>query len=59
MGGGALKGVVVEGKGRKQWPEDPCREKERWGDGGWVSGGVGGGQPKELEWEDREIERGK
>lgn len=37
---------VVEGE---QWPEDPCREKERWGDGGRVSrwwgakrAGVGG-----------------
>ena len=28
--------------------------------GGWwvCVGGVGGGEPKELEWEDREIERG-
>lgn len=29
--------------------------------GGWWEGvgGVGGGEPKELEWEDREIERGE
>lgn len=34
------------------------REVGGWWAGGCL-GGVGGGEPKELEWEDREIERGE
>lgn len=50
---------------REQWPEDPCREKEKCGGRGggvmlwWWEGCQGSGEPKEPEWEDREIERGE
>lgn len=65
-GGGARgeKEVQKEGGGQA-WPEDPCTEKEECGGRGkgsalrWWEGCQGGGEPKEPEWEDREMERGE
>lgn len=54
-GGGRGGRMRVGGGGveRERWPGDPSWEKV----GGGVRGGVG--EPKELVWEDREIERGR
>lgn len=57
-GGGEKEVHRVGAEGGEQWPEDPCREKEKCGGRGegvmlgWWEGCQGGGEPKEPEWED-------